>query len=292
MHTQRIHRNLYAALAAAVPAFLGLSVAPAQDTAPPAAQAEKLPSAREVIDRHIAAIGAKDMVEKTTSSHMKGSIVIEGIGLKGTFERFSAKPDKKFEKSTMDGVGDTQGGFDGQVAWTVHPMMGTMVMEGAERFQTAMDADYDSVLMPAEDYEKLEVQGREKFEGRDCYKLLAVYRAPADPQEAKDTEKVRTTTSWFDVETGYQAGVKVTAAQGGMQVPMTIVFADYKKFGDYSLPAKTTMDVPGAKVVITTTEVVYDQVDPKVFELPEGVRALIKDAKAPVSAGSGGGGGG
>jgi hypothetical protein len=47
----------------------------------------------------------------------------------------------------------------------------------------------------------------------------------------------------------------------------------------------------GQKVSVVVNSVEFDKVDPKVFELPPEVQALLKDAKAPVSAGSGTGGG-
>ena len=48
-----------------------------------------------------------------------------------------------------------------------------------------------------------------------------------------------------------------------------------------------TQEVSGMKVVVTLNSVEYDKVDPKTFDLPAGVQALLQeDAKQPVPAGS------
>ena len=232
------------------------------------------------------------MVEKTSSVHVNLTIKVEGIGLSGDVDQYRAKPAKSFEKAVIGSIGTINTGFDGEVAWIMSPMAGTSVLDGKERFQTVMQAEYDNVLMKPERYEKLEVQGREKFEGKDCYKLLSVYKAPADPEEAKATEKVRTATLWFDVESGLLIAQKATGAQQGMEIPTTTVFSDYKRFGDYTMAAKATQEQMGQTVSVVLNSVEYDKVDPKLFELPPEVRALLKDEKAPVSAGSGGGTGG
>lgn len=291
MQAQRIQKKLPAALAALVPALLGLSAATVQNTAPPAAPAPELPSARAIIDRFSEVTGGKALVEKTSSMHMKGTIDLESMGMKGEFERFSAKPSKQLIKQSLGSFGTTVIGYDGEVGWMTSPMLGTLLLEGTEQFQTVMQSAYDVGLMPAEDYEKLEVQGREMFEGVDCYKVLAVYKAPADPEEAKATEKVRTSTAWYAVESGLQIGTKGTGVQAGMEIPTMMTLADYKKFGDYTFPARMVQEGMGVKVAIILDKVEYDQVDPKVFEVPESVRALLKDAKEPVPAGSGSGGG-
>ncbi len=291
MQHPRLHRKLPVALATlAVPALLGLSYARAQDAPPPAAPAE-LPTARAVVDRYVEVTGAKAMVEKTSSMHVNLTIKIEGIGLSGDVDQYRAKPAKSFEKAVIGSIGTVNTGYDGEVAWVMSAMTGSTVLEGKERFQAVMQAEYDSVLMRPDRYDKLELQGREKFEGKDCYKVLSVYKAPADPEEAKATEKVRTATMWFDVDSGLLIGQKATGAQQGMEIPTTTVFTDYQRYGEYTMAAKATQEQMGQKVSVVVNSVEFDKVDPKVFELPPEVQALLKDAKAPVSAGSGTGGG-
>ena len=288
---QAFRPRAFLLLASLAPAFLGGSAAALQVSAPkPAAAAEELPTARAVIDRFSEVTGGKALVENTTSMHLKGTLSLEAMGMKGEFERLSAKPDKMLIKSSLGGMGSTLIGYDGKVAWMDNAMLGgPQILEGSELMGTLMQASYDSGLMTDREYEKLEVQAREPFEGQDCYKVLAVYRAPADPEEAKATEKVRTSLSWFDVASGLQIGSQSTQAQAGSEISVTSVNADYKKFGDYTFPSSMTQEVSGMKVVVTLTSVEYDKVDPKAFDLPAGVQALLTDgAKQPVPAGAGG----
>jgi hypothetical protein len=289
---QALRSRAFLILACLAPAVLGASAAAtAQGNAPQTAPAaEKLPAARAVIDRFAEVTNGKAQVENTSSIRLKGTLTLESMGMKGDFERLSAKPDKMLLKSSLGGMGTTLIGYDGKVAWMESPMLGgSQLLEGTELVGTLMQASYDATLMPDREYEKLEVVAREPFEGKDCYKVLAVYRAPADPAEAKASEAVRTSYSWFDVESGLQLGSKGTQAQAGSEIEVTSIHGDYKKFGDYTFPARMTQEISGMKVLITLDTVEYDKVDPKTFDLPEGVRALLKDdAKAPVPAGSGG----
>jgi hypothetical protein len=56
----------------------------------------------------------------------------------------------------------------------------------------------------------------------------------------------------------------------------TTVETDYKKFGNLLQPTTVRSQVGGIQQVITISSIEYDRVPPSVFELPPGIKALLK----------------
>jgi hypothetical protein len=241
----------------------------------PAASAE--PTAESIVSRHVQETRLAAMVAKTSSVHARGTVEITSFGLKGEMDIYSAKPNRFLLRSTMDGVGATEMGYDGEVAWMSNPMMGTSLLEGAELFALQMQADYRAQLMDPADYDVIELEGREEFASRDCHRLRLVYRAPDDPELAEETLKMRTTTNWFDVETGLMLGQRGTqsSAQGEMEVTTTL--EEYGERADYLMPVVTTQKMMGMEVVVRVTDVEANGVDPSIFEPPDAVKALLDE---------------
>ena len=105
--------------------------APAQ-AGQPAQPDASLPPAREVIDRHLEAIGGREAVLAHSSSHAIGTIEVPAAGLKGTLEVFAAKPDKSLMRATLTGVGEIQEGYNGTVGWSISAMTGPTLLQGKQ----------------------------------------------------------------------------------------------------------------------------------------------------------------
>ena len=120
-------------LAVVVSGCSALTAAPAPSTPRPATQGAKpsapasaptagLPSARSIIDRHIAAVGGRKSILAHTSSHATGTMTVAGSGITGVLDVYSAKPDKSRVKINLGGIGDVFEGFNGTHAWSVSPI--------------------------------------------------------------------------------------------------------------------------------------------------------------------------
>jgi len=234
--------------------------APAK-SAPPAAE---LPAAREIIDRHIKAIGGRDAILAHKSLHLKGTFSVPASGLNGPVEVFgAANPDRVMIKTSVAGIGETLEGFDGSHGWTVNPMTGPMLKVGKELEQAKYDADFYSELRDPKKYEVKTIE-KTTFEGRPCYKV-SVRRI--DGSEDFD---------FYDVETGLRAGSIVTRESPMGTVTMTNTETDYKKFGPLTQATTIGQQMMGVKSTITLTSVEYDTVDAAAFEPPASIKALIK----------------
>jgi hypothetical protein len=74
------------------------------------------------------------------------------------------------------------------------------------------------------------------------------------------------------------------------KIQVETVLSDYRDFGGLKVPVKTELSMMGQKQVLAIESVTYDAIDPKVFELPAAVKALVaapadaKPAADPVPA--------
>lgn len=269
MNTRRCHPSHHALAAALAIVALVALPAVATEQAATAEQAEtaeqKLPSAREVIDRYVEAIGGAEALRQPKSLQMTGEFTVPAAGLEGKLEIRSMPPDLMLVEVEIPGLGLTREGFDGEVAWSIDPMQGPRLKQGAELEQAAYQADFYAALHEEERYESMETVGRVEFDGRECYKLELV--------TANGDEMVE----YYDIETGLHVGteMQVETPMGPAKVVQTM--GDYEAFGDLRFPTETTVSVGPMKQMLTITDVERDSVDRTAFELPDEIRALVTD---------------
>lgn len=260
-------RRLGSALVVPCVLALGVSAAAqsAQAPAPPKpVETAALPTPQSILDRHIDAIGGRDVLKKHSSVHVSGTINVPANGISGTVETYAARPNKNLLKMTLTGIGDTVQGFDGTHAWSIDPMRGPNLATGDELTQRTLDADFDATLNAATRYTAMKTLEKTTFDGRECYKLSLTRKDGIEEIE------------FYDVNTGLKAG-SINQRQSAMgKITSTATLREYKKFGDVVQPTVVTQAAMGAEFVMTITSVEYDKVDPAVFDLPAEIKALIK----------------
>jgi hypothetical protein len=232
---------------------------------PSTAADSTLPSAREIIDRHIKAIGGREAVLSHKSTHQTGTFSVPASGMVGTIETFGATdPDRMMVRLTIPGLGEMLNGYDGSHGWAVTPMTGPMLQQGKELDQTKLDADFYAELHDPKRYRSMKTVEKTTFEGRPCYKVSL---ARIDGNE--DFE-------FYDVQTGLRAGAINTRESPMGTVTTTNIESDYKKFGNILQATSLVQKMMGVEQKLTLTSVEYDTVQPAVFELPAPIKALIK----------------
>ncbi len=251
--------------AAALAALLSVPLfaqAPATK-APAAPAAAELPDARTIVDRHIKAIGGRDAILGHKSMHATGTLSIPSSGISGPVDIYNAAPDHAMVKTSVPGIGDIVDAFDGSHAWSISPMTGPTLKTGKELEQTKLDADFYSELRDPKKYTMKTIE-KTTFDGRDCYKI-SVMRI--DGTEDFD---------FYDVNTGLRAGSINTRETQMGKMTVSNVESGYKKFGTLTQATVVTQKIMGIEQRITLEAIVYDQVDPSVFEPPAAIKALIK----------------
>ncbi|HMC77910.1 MAG TPA: hypothetical protein VKH34_12280 [Vicinamibacterales bacterium] len=227
--------------------------------------AAALPDAREIIDRHIKAIGGREAILAHKSMHATGTLSVPASGISGPMEIYGAtNPDRVIVKTTVTGIGEIMEGFDGSHAWSVSPMTGPMLKVGKELTQTKLDADFYSELRDPKTYPEVKTLEKTTFDGRPCYKL-SIKRI--DGIEDFD---------FYDVATGLRAGSINTRESPMGTLKMTSIEGGYKKFGKLMQSTTVTQQVMGVEQKISLATVEYDTVQPSAFEPPAAIKALIK----------------
>jgi hypothetical protein len=227
--------------------------------------ASELPDAREIINRHIKALGGREAILAHKSMHATGTLSIPSSGITGPMEMFgAADPDRVIVRMTVTGIGEIIEGFDGSHAWSVNPMTGAMLKVGKELTQTKLDADFYGDLRDPKNYPQVKTVEKTAFDGRPCYKV-SVKRI--DGVEDFD---------FYDVATGLRAGSMNTRETFTGTVNMTTIEKGYKKFGKLMQATEVTQQVMGIEQKIALLTVEYDKVDPSAFAPPPAVKALIK----------------
>lgn len=259
---QRMIRHGAVALAVVVLAVP--LTARSQQGATPERRAAALPEARDVIERHIKAIGGREVLMAQSSRRVSGTISMPSNGMTGSFETFEAKPNKAVMRMTLAGIGEISEGFDGEIAWSVSPVTGPTLLEGRQLEEKKLDTDFYGDLHMDRRYASMRTVERVEFDGRPCYKIQLVRRDGGEDVQ------------FYDVATGLRAGSIVNRETPLGSMTATIVEADYKRFGKVLYPTKLTNTAMNVQQILTVMNVQFDSVDPAAFEPPAVIKALIK----------------
>ena len=99
----------------------------AQQAAPAAAP---LPSGKDVVAKHLAAIGGEAAFKAVKSIRAKGTFELPAQGVKGELEIMAARPNKMLNKVEIPGVGHAESGYDGKIALVDRPARWAVAAHG------------------------------------------------------------------------------------------------------------------------------------------------------------------
>ncbi len=135
-------------------------------------------TAEEVVARHLAARGGLEKIRALETIRMSGTISF-GPGDPAPFALEMKRPNRMRTEFTFQGAVGVQA-FDGQKAWALLPMAGKTEPEylpAEVSREAAEQADIEGPLVgAAAKGHKVELLGREKVEGRDCFKLMVTFK--------------------------------------------------------------------------------------------------------------------
>jgi hypothetical protein len=250
----------------AVPIGCGLVLifAAASVTLPAAGQGAALPTGRQIVDRHVAAIGGAAAYKGLQSMHAVGSLSMPAQQITGQLEIFAARPNRQLLRMDIAGVGKAETGYDGKYGWSIDPVSGATLMTGRQLAELVDSADFDSTLYLPSDIKELTTVGRETFDKRAAYRVKIV--------TVNDIERVE----FFDVESGLQLGTEARRQTPLGVAPVTTFVRDYKTFGGLQLPTTLVQTLLGIEQVMTITSYEFNTVQDAMFALPPQIKALIK----------------
>ena len=222
-----------------------------------AKQESPLPSAEQILERYVQALGGRAAVERVTSRVWKGS----RVGADGVLvpEGVYAKAPNKLLTVTSYPNQVFRTGFDGARGWA-WSNQGARELPAEMQVQLRREAEFYKETRLKDIYSKLAVVGRETVGGREAYVVEA---APAD---GGSPEKL-----YFDAETGLLVRKYSEAKTVLGQFPTQTDYEDYREVDGVKLPFAIRWSIPGRTWGRKITEVKQNvPLDDAQFNQPPG----------------------
>lgn len=243
------------------------ALALATTAAPSAAAQDALPPADSVIARYVASIGGPAAVERQSITS-RGTFEITGAGVSGPLVSVQ---NAKGVAMTMSapGLGDMSTVYDGTVGWSINPMQGPRLLEGAELTTMQEEAGFAAMLRKSPHVTKRETTGKGEMGGVPCWEVQATYASG------------RTSTECYSVTDGRMVGSKARMETPMGSLELVTLFSDWKTFDGLTTATTVTQMVGPQGITMKFDTVEFDHPDAaKAFEMPAAIQALLPK-KAP-----------
>ncbi len=237
----------------------GRPEAPKTDAPKGDAKAASLPSADEILENYVKALGGREAIEKLTSRSVKGTFEIEAANLSGDVETYHKAPNKYASLFTIPGMGGGGQVFNGEKGWDSSPMTGLRELTGEELAVLKREADFYQPLNLKRHFPKLEVKGKEKVGSSETYLVIAT---PAEGGPEK---------LYFDVATGLLVRQDAERETANGKMASEEYFEDYKDVGGVKVPHSLKIVSPLFAIKIKISDVKNNvEIDEAKFNKPPG----------------------
>ena len=232
-----------------------------------------LPSAEEVIERHIFVSGGAAAFEGLKTQRISGTLDYLASGLTARTETWSATGGRYYQAVDIPGLGKHEEGSDGKVAWERSPSLGPRAKPKAALAGLGVTIDAAEVAGWRLLVSEVRTEAAETVDGRECLRVRVVGRGGK-----------QVSTRWYQRSTGllYRSSTALRTAMG--EIPAVLTYEAYREVAGFRWPVVIRVAASGQDLLFRADEVALNaEIDPAVFELPEEIRRL---------AGNGGGFGG
>jgi hypothetical protein len=229
-------------------------MAPAAEGKKPGEEKPALPTADQLLNKYLAAVGGADALQKITTRVQKGSLTAFG-GQHFPMDVFSKAPDKRVSIMHLKG-GDSVTGFNGKQGWLGVPGR-VHVMSDAENAAARIDADLYFPAHVKTLYQKFRVETGEKIDGHETY--LVVGRTEGQPP----------LRLYLDKESGLLLRLIRYAETPLGRNPTQIDYADYRDADGVKIPFRWALARPSNRFTVQVEQVQQNvPVDDAKFVVP------------------------
>lgn len=216
-------------------------------------------TADEVVTKHIAAIGGKDVISKITSQIVEADLSVMGSTLTSKTTVLAGKGFKSeanFNGQDIIQVVTPTGG------WMINPLAGQtdpqpLPEDQVKAAQSAFDLGGD-LFNYQQKGSKIELAGKEKVEGVEAIKLKLTNK------EGKES------MYYIDPATYYVVKRETTNNVNGQDVTAVATFSNFKKTDIGYVMPYTTVTNQGFEITINVNKVEFNkEIDPKIFDMPK-----------------------
>jgi hypothetical protein len=228
---------------------------------------DDLPDAADLVARHVAAIGGRETLLSKKSVRTRGAFEMPAMGVRGEFDAAQARDGAMVMKMVVSGIGEIASGFDGEHAWSMNPMTGPRLLEGAELAQIRDDASFLASLREPPAVKAMQTVGVSETFSERCYRVKVSWASG------------RQTHDCYSVETGLLIGTETAQLSPTGALDITTTFADYRDFGGVRMATTATQRAAGQEQVLRFTTVEFDATPPELFAPPPPIAAMIERQK-------------
>lgn len=233
------------------------------------AQSAPLPAARDLIARHVTAIGGRDAVLRHPFFRAKGNLSMPAAGLNAELEVAGAKPNLFVMKMTIPGMGEMLQGYDGTHGWAMDPMAGPRLVEGDELTQLVNEAEFGSVLRESANIESVETTEKVTLGTEECYKVKIKWKGGRESFDCYSTTSGLLIGSFAKNETPMGPIEAVTE------------FKEYRDFSGVKQPTEVVVSVMNQQQIMTFSSYEYGPMQADAFAVPAAIATLISQKPKP-----------
>jgi photosynthetic reaction center cytochrome c subunit len=214
------------------------------------------PTADELIEKYVKALGGTKAVDGVTSRVATGTIDFGGVSY--PVDVYSKEPDMRASFVHMPD-GDNITSFNGQEGWLGAPHRPTRDMHGSDIDGASMDADLRFATHLKGMFSQVETQGTEKVGDHDAYLVVG-------KRDGKTPLRL-----YFDEQSGLLLRlVRYGETPLGL-LPTQIDYADYRDLNGVKAPFRWTLARPSGQFTIQATDIKQNvAVDEAKFAKPAG----------------------
>lgn len=225
---------------------------------------DTLPSAAELVARHVAAVGGEAAVRRHHSSRMTGTLEMPGMGLRGEVTVIAVAPYGTQMRVVIPGLGEIASGFDGTTGWSMNPMQGPRLLEGSELARLRDETDFHGELLRAQRAAtSRRTVARTELGGQPCYRVEVTWASGRQSAEC------------YAVASGLLVGGWSHEVTATATMDVTTTLGDYREVDGVKFPTTMRLRVGPQEQLLTFTDIVLDDADPSAVAPPAAILALV-----------------
>lgn len=199
-----------------------------------------LPTAEQLLDKYVQAVGGAAAIDKVTSRVMKGTIDVGGKSL--PIDIYCKDPEKRISFTHMP-EGENITAFNGREGWLGVPGRPLREMHGSDLDGAALDADLHLATHLKQMFTGTNVVGTEKIGEHETYELVG-QRDGRPPIQL-----------YFDEHSGLLVRLVRFGETALGWLPTQIEYADYRDAGGVKIPYQWTLARTNGRFTIQIAEV-------------------------------------
>lgn len=217
------------------------------------------PSADQLFDKYVQAVGGASAIEKIKSQVMSGTIAFANRNV--PIDIYAKDPEKRISFTRTAG-GDTVSAFNGHEGWLSSPGRPPREMQGQELEAASMDADLHLALHLREVFQQAKLEKEENIGDVETYVVIG-------SREGKTPVQL-----YFDKTSGLLLRLVRYYESPLGRLPTEIDYADYRDAGGVRTPFRWTVARTNGRFTIQLNQVKTNvPVDDERFEKPAPTQA-------------------